>query len=61
MKRIEAYLSSLGYCSRSEARKFMKQNEVFILDKRVFNPSIKAEHKDIFVNGEKLEAKSLQF
>ena len=59
MKRIEAYLSSLGYCSRSEARKFMKQNEVFVLNKRVFNPSIKAEHKDIFVNGEKLDSEKL--
>ena len=26
MKRIDAYLSGLGYCSRSEAKLFLKQN-----------------------------------
>lgn len=59
MKRVDAYLSSLGYCSRSEARKFMKQNEITVLNKRVFDPSIKANHKDIKVNQEALDSERL--
>ena len=59
MKRVDAYLSSLGYCSRSEARKFMKQNEITVLDRRVFEPSIKANHKDIKVNQEALDSEKL--
>ena len=59
MKRVDAYLSSLGYCSRSEARKFMKQNEITVLNKRVFDPSIKANHKDIKVNQEALDSEKL--
>lgn len=55
MKRIDAYLSGLGYCSRSEAKLFLKQNSVFIKDERVFNPSLKAKHSDITVNNEALD------
>ncbi|NCB10379.1 MAG: 16S rRNA pseudouridine(516) synthase, partial [Erysipelotrichia bacterium] len=44
MKRVDAYLSSLGYCSRSEAKKFLKQNEVLFFENRVFNPSTKVNH-----------------
>ncbi|QKF59314.1 pseudouridine synthase [Aliarcobacter lanthieri] len=59
MKRIDAYLSSLGYCSRSEAKKFLKMNEVCINENRVFNTSLKGNHKDITVNGEKLDDEKL--
>lgn len=59
MKRLDAYLSSLGYCSRSEARLFLKQNEVFVQDKRVFNTNIKVKHCDVSINGEKLDSERL--
>ncbi|WP_418185550.1 pseudouridine synthase [Aliarcobacter vitoriensis] len=59
MKRIDAYLSSLGYCSRSEAKKFLKMNDVCINQSRVFNTSIKANHSEISVNGEKLDDEKL--
>lgn len=55
MKRLDAYLSSLGYCSRSEAKLFLKKNIVTVNDKRVFNTSIKAKHEDIKVNDEVLD------
>ncbi len=59
MKRVDAYLSSLGYCSRSEAKKFLKQNEVLFFENRVFNPSTKVNHDDVLVNGEKLDSQKL--
>lgn len=59
MKRVDAYLSSLGYCSRSEARKFLKMNSVFINENRVYNPSLKANHSEISVNGEKLDSEKI--
>lgn len=55
MKRLDAHLSSLGYCSRSEAKLFLKKNIVTVNDKRVFNTSIKAKHEDIKVNDEVLD------
>ncbi len=59
MKRVDAYLSSLGYCSRSEAKKFLKQNEVLFFENRVFNPSTKVNHDDVLVNGKKLDSEKL--
>ncbi|PRM97368.1 pseudouridine synthase [Aliarcobacter cryaerophilus] len=59
MKRVDAYLSSLGYCTRSEARKFLKMNSVFINENRVFNPSLKAKHNEIKVNDEKLDSEKI--
>jgi len=59
MKRIDAYLSNLGYCSRKEAKKFLKLNEVCINKNRIFNASTKANHKEITINGEKLDDEKL--
>jgi len=59
MKRVDAYLSNLGYCSRKEAKKFLKLNEVRINKNRVLNASIKANHKDITINDEKLNDEKL--
>ncbi|OCL85100.1 pseudouridine synthase [Arcobacter porcinus] len=59
MKRVDAHLSSLGYCSRSEAKRFLKQNEVCINQNRVYNTSIKAKHNEITVNGENLDDEKL--
>lgn len=58
-KRVDAHLSSLGYCSRSEVKKFLRINEVCINNNRVFNSSIKAYHNDITVNGEILDDENL--
>ncbi|RXJ83017.1 pseudouridine synthase [Arcobacter cloacae] len=58
-KRIDAHLSSLGYCTRSEAKKFLKIFEVFVKDKRVFDVSLKANHEDIFINNEPLDTQTI--
>jgi len=59
MKRVDAYLSNLGYCSRKEAKKFLRLNEVCINKNRIFNASIKTNHKEITINGEKLDDEKL--
>jgi len=59
MKRVDAYLSNLGYCSRKETKKFLKLNEVCINKNRIFNASIKADHEEITINGEKLDDEKL--
>ena len=58
-KRIDAHLSTLGYCTRSEAKKFMKIYEVFVKDVRVFDPSLKAYHNDIKINDEALDPETI--
>ena len=58
-KRVDAHLSSLGYCTRSEAKRFLRMNEVCINDTRVFDVRIKAYHDDIKVNKEALDAETI--
>lgn len=58
-KRVDAHLSSLGYCTRSEAKNFLKKNEVCIGDKRVFDTKIKAYHDEIRVNKEVLDPETI--
>jgi 16S rRNA pseudouridine516 synthase len=58
-KRIDAHLSSLGYCSRSEAKKFLKIFRVAVNGARVFEASAKALHSDITVNETQLDPESL--
>ncbi|PUE63417.1 16S rRNA pseudouridine(516) synthase [Arcobacter caeni] len=58
-KRIDAHLSSLGYCTRSEARKFLRIYEFYVKDERVFEPSIKAYHNDVKVNNEPLDPETI--
>lgn len=59
MKRLDALLSNLGYCSRSETKLFLKQNEVLIKNQRVFNPTSKANHCDVLVNNEALDSEKI--
>ncbi|MFA7083039.1 MAG: 16S rRNA pseudouridine(516) synthase [Arcobacteraceae bacterium] len=59
LKRLDAYFSSLGYCSRKEAKKFMQIFKVCVKGEEVFNPSMKAYHCDVTVNNEPLDALSL--
>ncbi len=58
-KRVDAHLSSLGYCTRSEAKKFLRIYELYVKDTRVFDPSIKAYHNDIKVNNEPLDPETI--
>lgn len=58
-KRVDAHLSSLGYCTRSEAKKFLSKNVVSINGVRVFDVREKAHHSDITVDGEKLDDETL--
>ncbi len=55
LKRVDAFLSSLGYCTRSEAKRFIKIYEVCIDEIKVTNPSQKAKHSQITINGEPLD------
>jgi 16S rRNA pseudouridine516 synthase len=58
-KRIDAHLSKLGYCTRSEARKFLKMFHLTVGEKRIFDPSIKAYHDDIKIDEEALDPEKL--
>lgn len=58
-KRIDAHLSSLGYCTRSEAKKFLRIYELCINGKRVFDTSIKAYHDDITINKEPIDPETI--
>lgn len=58
-KRIDAHLSSLGYCTRSDAKKFLKINELIVNKERIFNPSIEAYHDEIKINDKILDPESI--
>lgn len=58
-KRLDAHLSSLGYCTRSEAKKFLKMFEVCIDGERAFNPRLKIYHNQISVENEPLDPESI--
>lgn len=58
-KRVDAHLSSLGYCSRSEAKKFLKMFRVSLNGVRLFDTNKKVYHNDITVNEEALDPESL--
>ncbi|MGE4383093.1 MAG: pseudouridine synthase [Arcobacter sp.] len=58
-KRIDAHLSSLGYCTRSEAKKFLRIFEVLVKEERVFDPSLKAYHDDIKIDKEPIDAETI--
>ncbi|MCK9472210.1 pseudouridine synthase [Sulfurimonas sp.] len=58
-KRVDAHLSSLGYCTRSEAKKFLSKNLVCIDGVRVFDVRQKAYHNNITVEGERLDEERL--
>lgn len=58
-KRIDAHLSSLGYCTRGEAKKFLRIFEVLVKEERVFDPSLKAYHDDIKIDKEPIDAETI--
>jgi len=58
-KRIDAHLSSLGYCTRGDAKKFLKYNNVTVNDELVLSPSLKAFNEQIKINDEQIDPESL--
>lgn len=54
--RLDKYLSHIGYATRAKMRVFLKENEVLINEKEVFDPSIKIDpEKDkVTINGDLL-------
>lgn len=59
LKRIDAHLSSLGYCSRSEAKHFLRRFEVCVDGVRVFDVSKKVPHDAVRIEGEPLDPEQL--
>ncbi len=59
LKRIDAHLSTLGYCSRSEAKLFLKRFEVCVDGVRVFDVSKKVPHDAVRIEGEPLDPEAL--
>ncbi len=53
--RIDALLSRYGYCSRSEASRWIKKGRVSVLGTPAKSASQKAETKDVLVDGEPIE------
>ena len=58
-KRIDAHLSSLGYCTRSEAKRFLRMYELCVKEVRVYDTRIKAYHDDITINKEVLDPETI--
>jgi len=58
-KRIDGFLSKLGYCTRGEVRKFMRIHEVKVTNERIFNPATKANHSEITIDNEPLDSEIL--
>lgn len=55
MRRLDQLLANLGYCSRREARDFLKKNAVTVKGEAVRDPSDKARPADVLINGEPLD------
>ena len=55
MRRLDQLLANLGYCSRREARDFLKTHAVTVRGKPVRDPSDKAAPADVLVDSEPLD------
>jgi len=55
MARVDQLLSSLGYCSRSEARDWTKAKRVLVKGLPIKDPGTKAEPADVLVDNEPLD------
>lgn len=55
MRRLDQLLANLGYCSRREARDYLKKNTVTVRGAPVRDPSAKTHAADVLVNGEPLD------
>ena len=59
VKRIDAHLSSLGYCTRKDAKRFLQLNILTANNQRIFDPSQKFSHSDLLLNDEKLDPEKI--
>jgi 16S rRNA pseudouridine516 synthase len=55
LKRVDALLSQLGYCTRKDSRRFLRENSLTIGDEEIRNPALKVKHADLKLNGEDLD------
>jgi 16S rRNA pseudouridine516 synthase len=55
MRRLDQLLANLGYCSRREARDYLKKNTVTVRGAPVRDPSSKAHAADVLINGDPLD------
>lgn len=55
MRRLDQLLSNLGYCSRREARDFLKKHAVTVRGEPVRDPSGKVLAADVLIDGEPLD------
>lgn len=55
MRRLDQLLANLGYCSRSEARAFLKNNAVTLNDTPLRDPSTKVAPASVRINNEPLD------
>jgi len=55
MRRLDQLLANLGYCSRREARDFLKQHAVTVRGVAVRDPSGKAHAADVLIDGAPLD------
>lgn len=55
MRRLDQLLANLGYCSRSEARDFLKKHAVTVRGIPVRDPSGKVLAADVLIDGEALD------
>jgi 16S rRNA pseudouridine516 synthase len=55
MRRLDQLLANLGYCSRREARDFLKKHAVTVKGTPVRDPSGKAHAADVLIDGEPLD------
>lgn len=55
-QRLDAILSRYGYCSRSEARGWLKSGRVSLRGKTALGPADKARPSEVLVDGEPVES-----
>jgi 16S rRNA pseudouridine516 synthase len=55
MERLDKILSNLGYCTRKQSLKFLKDYEVTTLGKRLFDPSTKVSATTVLIDNEPLD------
>ena len=58
-RRLDAWLSNLGYSTRKDAKKFLKQNDLTVNGVKQKYPSFKAKHEEILLNGEPLDPQNI--
>ncbi len=59
LKRVDALLSQLGYCTRKQANRFLRENELTHKQEAVRNPALKVKHSDLKLNNEPLDPISI--